>query len=491
MPLAHCKSATPAPSSSQILLHARAKHLYFSLLGERGAAEGEIDELSHHSALTFLTGVLDEAASLDVEFPNDLRALPAWLAREHAKTARLYRNYLDERRAGESRRYFDNRSHALHFIRSVAPTKLVDGAWLYGVLPHWQDARLAPLIRIYLEELGDGVADQHHVLLYRQLLARYGCECWQDLPEAYFTQGAIQLALAHHAAHFLPEVIGFNLGYEQLPLHLPISAFELNELGIDPYYFALHVTIDNASTGHARRSLQCVLDCEPRVGDAAEFHRRVANGYKLNFVGMGTTEAIASFDLDNELLTMFDDKAAVGALLHSDYCRVGGRTVSEWLATPGQVPQFLAALQAAGWIVRGSPPQHSRFWRLLTDAQAPMFGVFDSYEQQLIADWIQVEVAPPAARAQAVNRFRQRPGRSDGGGAPALPQSASVMQTIAYHLHGDDTSATAVALLRKRLVGASGKPQVLAALRGLLSPANHPTPAGVLATRLYADLLHR
>ena len=57
---------------------------------------------------------------------------------------------------GAPRRFFRNRSHALHFIKSVAPTKLVDGAWLYGLLPRWSDARLAPLIRIYLEELGDG-----------------------------------------------------------------------------------------------------------------------------------------------------------------------------------------------------------------------------------------------------------------------------------------------------------------------------------------------
>ena len=146
---------------------------------------------------------------------------------------------------------FRNRSHALHFIKSVAPTKLVDGAWLYGLLPRWTDARLAPLIRIYLEELGDGRAEQHHVLLYRKLLSAHGADRWHELGDEHHVQGAIQLSLAHHAAELLPEVIGFNLGYEQLPLHLPITAYELNELGVDPYYFSLHVTIDNASTGHA------------------------------------------------------------------------------------------------------------------------------------------------------------------------------------------------------------------------------------------------
>jgi len=72
-------------------------------------------------------------------------------------------------------------------------------------------------IRIYREELGCGAAPQNHVLPYKQLLARYGCD-------------------------------------------------------------------------------QSVLYCMPRIGDLAEFHRRVGSGYQLNLVGMGTQQAIASFD---------------------------------------------------------------------------------------------------------------------------------------------------------------------------------------------------
>ena len=43
-----------------------------------------------------------------------------------------YRDYLDGRQRGAPRRFFSNRSHALNFLESVAPTKLVDGAWLFG-----------------------------------------------------------------------------------------------------------------------------------------------------------------------------------------------------------------------------------------------------------------------------------------------------------------------------------------------------------------------
>jgi hypothetical protein len=83
----------------------------------------------------------------------------------------------------------------------------------------------------------------------------------------------------YHADQFLPEVIGFNLGYEQLPLHLLITAYELKELGIDPYYFTLHITVDNADSGHGRKAVEAVFDCDAPVGDSGDFYRRVRSGY--------------------------------------------------------------------------------------------------------------------------------------------------------------------------------------------------------------------
>ncbi|MDQ6629374.1 MAG: iron-containing redox enzyme family protein, partial [Pseudomonadota bacterium] len=398
---------------------AGAKHIYAALLGEHGGGLGAIDEVTQSTSRSFLAGLLDAVSHIDNAMPSNPRALAAWLDRGHEQTTRAYRHYLDERRAGAPRRFFSNRSHALYFLKAVAPTKLVDGAWLYGLLRFWRDARMLPLIRTYLEELGDGVPAQHHVLLYRKLLAEHGCDRWHELGEEHHLQGAIQLSLAHHADELLPEVIGFNLGYEQLPLHLPITAYELNELDIDPYYFSLHVTIDNASTGHARKALQCALDLLPRAADPAAFYRRLVAGFKLNELGLGTMQAIDSFDLDQELNAVLADKARVGAALHSDYCRIGGRTVAEWLTPPGGIPEFLAALVAAGWIRRGRAPDESRFWGLLHDEKAPMFGVFDDYEKQLLRDWI---VAPPHGEAEPggprrpnVNRFRRHAQGTAGG----------------------------------------------------------------------------
>ena len=482
--------ATPPPLA---LRQNGSRQLYFAMLGEHGAGAGRIDELTGSASRAFLSDKLREATAIDADFPIDRRSLPSVLRDAHHQTAQAYRCYLDGRQAGAPRRFFSCRSHAMHFLRAVAPTKLVDGAWLFGLLQRWQDPRLAPLIRIYLEELGCGMAPQNHVLIYRQLLARYGCDQWQDGPDAHFTQGAVQLALAHHAAEFLPELIGFNLGYEQLPLHLPITAYELNELDIDPYYFSLHVTIDNASTGHARKALQSVLDCMPRIGDADEFHRRVGNGYRLNGVGTGTEQAIASFDLGQELLRVFVDKASVGAQLHSDYCRVAGRPLSDWLSSPDEIAALLRALQSAGWIRRGRSPEQSRFWHLLTDEQAPMFGVFDAYEQQLLSDWIEVGTERPPT-ALAPNRFRLRPAIADvAGPATRLQSGASVEQIVAHHAGGRARpgGCAEIAALFERLVGVGTKAQAFGVLQGLLSPANHATPAGLAATRLFADLFAR
>lgn len=488
------------------------RQLYFAMLEERGGiagqTTGQIDDLTRSSSRAFLQKQLSLAATTDADFPTEIRTLPGVMREAHDQTAQAYRHYLDGRHSGAPRRFFSCRSHAMYFLRAVAPTKLVDGAWLYGLVQRWQDPQLTILIQIYLEELGCGHTLQNHVLLYKQLLARYGCDNWQDGPDQHFTQGAVQLALAHHADEFLPELIGFNLGYEQLPLHLPISAYELNELNIDPYYFTLHVTIDNTATGHARKALQSVLDCAPKIGNVAQFHRRVANGYRLNQIGTGTSQVIASFDLEQELLRVLADKALNGAKLHSDYCLIAGRSVSDWLSSPGEIANMLKALQCAGWIRRGESPQHSRFWCLLTDEQAPMFGVFDGYEKQLLRDWIQTDTGTTLT-ARTTNHFRRR--QSAGlveSAAIALPVGASVEHIIAQHAKAHCVSAQPVITshaggvansgswadidaLFRQLAGVNTKTQAFAVLSGLLSPANHPTPAGLAATRLYADLFNR
>ncbi len=482
----------------------RAKPVYLALLNERRSEHHQIDELGYRASRVFLSRKLKAASRLICDLPAHVQLLSSWIESSVNHTGRQYQEYLAIRKAGGGRRYFSSKSHALYFLRSVAPTKLVDGAWLYGLLHCWDDARFAPLIRIYLEELGEGLPDKNHVLLYRKLLASQGCEQWDNLTDDHFTQGAIQLSLAHHASDFLPEVIGFNLGYEQLPLHLLITAFELNELGIDPYYFTLHVTVDNAASGHARKSVQGVLDALPRVGDADAFYRRLVNGYKLNMLGAGTDSIIASFDLHRELVSVFAAKAAAGSNVHSDYCRVAGRTVNEWLSEPDQLPVFLSSMEQMGWIKRHQDPRNSRFWKLIHGERAEMFGVFNAYEQQLIYDWIADEPTSEAGTVQMSQvkprqpTFRARQRLFDTLDRQAADRSAhhqdqGVRCGIREHFSNDEAAACPddfnleLRLLKDKLALSSGK-EAMTTLITLMSPANHHTAAGLMATRVFTRL---
>ncbi|EWC41735.1 iron-containing redox enzyme family protein [Stutzerimonas stutzeri] len=452
-----------------------SRDLYFALLRET-------DEQSRRAAADYLRGQLEQVAALPCDLPDDPAQLQGWVMRHTEAVGRQYQAYLDQRRAGAARRYFSSKAHALHFLRGVAPTKLVDGAWLYGLLQRWDDARFTALIQTYLEELGEGLPEKNHVVLYRKLLASQGCDDWQELDDEHFVQGAIQLALAEHAEQFLPEVIGFNLGYEQLPLHLLISAYELTELGIDPYYFTLHVTVDNADNGHAKKAVQGVLDALPQVGDSAQFYRRVRDGYRLNDLGASSVSVIGDFDLPREVQRILEKKAAVGQFVHSDYCRFEGRTVNQWLAD--DVEQFLAVLDSRGWIKRGHDPHESRFWQLIVGEQAPMFGVFSPYEQQMIHDWIAADWqadgkrSPRGALLQRQALFNAR--RPQPGPRVPVPAAAAT---------GNDFDEE-LKLLEQQVARLPDRAARLHLLRPLLAPQRHHSSAGLLATRLFSGLFN-
>ena len=433
------------------------------------------------------------AAQADV-LPQGGEGLVAWMEANMRHVHAQYQSYLQSRKDGAARRYFTNRSHALYFLRQAAPTKLVDGSWLYGLCAYADNPRLSDLVLTYLEELGSGDADKNHVTLYKGLLSRYGLDPLDDLPDPLYQQGLVQLALGWNPQEFLPEVVGFNLAYEQLPLHLLITAYELNELGIDPYYFTLHVTVDNADTGHARRACQAALDAAPRIDDGGDYWQRVRAGARLGDLGLSTLDIIGSFDGQQEVVRIFKHKAPAGHGAHSDFCQIGGRKVNDWLANPEDVPGFLSALEKARWIVKGRPPVESHFWNLLQGDRAEMFGVFSPYELQVIFDWIRGNAsvdgaayeAPAAPQAQGTSTLakravsfrvaeRLRLARGQGQG---LSQGIPHPATDRGWLDAD------LAILRDRLPGLEPAQQRKVLVQAM-SPALHWSPAGLSATKAF------
>lgn len=433
-----------------------AEGLYTALLQEAGNAA------QHQQGASFLRTQLERAAALDCDLPPDMQQLEAWVDQHCTQVGEDYAAYLKQRREGAPRQYFASRSAALHYLQAIAPTKLVDGAWLYGLLRYWPDARFRPLITTYLEELGDGDAEQNHVLLYEELLEKHGCSSGLS-DDSLYTQGAIQLALGHNCDEFLPEVIGYNLGYEQPPLHMLITAYELKELGIDPYYFTLHVTTDNASTGHARQAAQAVQRLAP-TGDADAFYQRVCAGYMLNDIGPDATSIRASFNTYQQTLRMLGAKSFYGRNMHSDYCRIEGKTVNEWLQTPGQIETFLQALIKHGWVKPNQDPQQSRFWQLIAGPRAKMSGVFNAFEMQLIYDWI------------AGSWLQSGAGKRNAAKASAVKRPS----------HADRFN-DAPGQLQKDLQGLQLQDK-MAHLVMLMSPGGHTSPAGLEATRMFSAI---
>ncbi|WP_448107303.1 iron-containing redox enzyme family protein [Pseudomonas azerbaijanoccidentalis] len=417
-------------------------------------------------AEAFLREQLARAAALPCDLPDTPEQLLSWAEKHCADVAHDYAGYLAERQHGAGRRYFTNKAHALYFLQRVAPTKEVDGAWLEGVLEHWRDPRFDGLLTTYLEELGKGDPRQNHVRIYRTLLAEHDCDDQQGLDDEHFLQGAIQLALGRCGTDFMPEVIGYNLGYEQLPLHLLISAYELRELGIDPYYFTLHVTIDNVSSGHGRKAVQSLLELMPLDEGREEFYRRVALGYRLNDLGLGSTAVIQSFELQHEVIAILERKRVFGQHMHSDYCRLEGQTVNQWLSSPGHVADFLAAMERKGWIKRHRSPDESRFWQLIEGSTAAMFGVFSGYEKQLIHDWIAGDWQAPKQRP-ALHRDHDSAGVDSS--TPDDPELKSLRDSL----------------------GNQAPHQQLEALKPWLSAQRHHRPAGLFATRRFIELRAR
>lgn len=455
-----------------------AAKLYFTL--SEGAPAP--DDSAH-----FLREQLAFAQNLESDLPENPQQLLSWMEAGVQSVGARYREYLGARKAGGARRYFRSKAHALYFLKAVAPTKMADGAWLYGFLNHWRDARFRSLIQTYLEELGEGQPAKNHVALYKKLLASQGNPHWDELSDEHYVQGAIQLSLAYNAEQFLPEIIGFNLGYEQLPLHLLITAYELKELGIDPYYFTLHVTVDNADSGHAKAAVQSVFDAMPQAANAAHFYRRVQNGYKLNFRGASTQSVIEEFDLERELCEIFARKGMFGRYAHSDYRRVAGRGVNEWLSVPAQMPEFLRAMESDGWFKRHQNPQNSRFWKLIEGEKAKMFGVFSAYERQVIFDWI---------AGDAVEDFCRDAKAAASTHAPAARPQVS-FEAKQRFLHGapaktaDNTDFDAeLRALETELINAPDTAGTMKVLIALMSPARHHSAAGMAATRIFNEIFN-
>ncbi|WVR06715.1 hypothetical protein IAU60_003747 [Kwoniella sp. DSM 27419] len=387
----------------------------------------------------------------------DRSTLRPFLATSHQSATARYESYLQRRRAGGPREIFPTAEFAKEWLRLAGVVKYVDGGWLGAILGVGtgktggdatgdEDNRLERKVskmawQVISEEFGDGDLQKNHVHLYEASLAKINAgapappgetcpgnvrgfdgltddqgvpRCW----EAAIAQQCIGLLAS--TRDFFPEALGFNMAYEALPYHLLVTARELKELRIDNYYFAIHVTIDNADSGHsamARLAVERYLEgVRERDGQQAmeQMWRRVQMGYILA-EGLPTTPSgpvefepvvnasgpkswqprlspVPTSSTEAKLAHLVVRKAAAADKMHcTSRMTIGGETVEEWMnpatLTHERAVAFLRALADKRPFVIPGEPVRSRFVRDL-EWGGRMFGAFSRSETDAVRDWI-------------------------------------------------------------------------------------------------------
>jgi hypothetical protein len=177
-----------------------------------------------------------------------------------------------------------------------------------------------------------------------------------------------------------------------------------------PSYFILHISIDNADSGHTAIAIEIVCEYMDRIrevgGEVAvqKAWEKIQAGYLLSLGLPGTTvcpsrrrlrdgSCILLSRTEMEVISIFKAKAQVVHGIHcSSKIRIGSRSVVDWLdpvALESMKWQrgLLDALSSSKyWICRGDSSK-SRFIREL-QWNGRMFGSFTQDEYDILRKWI-------------------------------------------------------------------------------------------------------
>jgi hypothetical protein len=343
-------------------------------------------------------------------------ALRQFLAQREVEIMSEYKAYLKRRKNGGSRELLIDRDYAKYWLRTSAPMRYVDGAWLGGIHTLKTPTKLRQISRIawqiLSEELGDGNLAKNHVYIYSELLRSLNIPMGKgdsndfihpkkniNVHGSVWSAAVAQLALAVRSEEFFPEIIGFTLGYETITVQTMVTAFEMRELGMDPTYFNLHITIDNSASGHTAMAKQATIDFLSMIQgeNMNQVWRRIQAGFLL--CEQTTAEPPKISEIEAKVLKIFSSKIDTANSMHEQCLGlIGGRdgkNLRNWLDPEhweSRKEIFVNALAASRWLQPGKPSKS----RLITELNwgGRMFGVFTDKEVDIIQDWI-VEMDPP------------------------------------------------------------------------------------------------
>ncbi|MFD7134476.1 iron-containing redox enzyme family protein [Streptomyces sp. NPDC059894] len=147
----------------------------------------------------------------------------------------------------------------------LAPLTLIDGAWLQGFTDYEHAAAEhgSFLFETYYDELGNGVHDLSHPVVYRKLLAQMDVHLpptdspefanWPGFRASSLELPVYWLSIGRLPQTFMPEIFGLNLAMELSGVggSYRRASIDLRHHGFSTRFVDLHNTIDNVATGHS------------------------------------------------------------------------------------------------------------------------------------------------------------------------------------------------------------------------------------------------
>ena len=352
-------------------------------------------------------------------------SLASFLRGEMDVIAERWQQYLDRRKAGSPPELFKDREEAIWWLKQHAPVKYVDGAWLGHInkitTPFALRRATKDAWQVLSEELGDGDQDKNHVYVYRELMREIKVDLSDgdhpdfihprhQLDEPRVWKAAVaQLLISLFPHDFLPEILGFNMHFELITQETLKAAKELKEMRVNAYYFILHISIDNADSGHTAIAMQTVADYIEHIqrmqGDVAaqQAWKRVQAGYILS-EGLAAAAESPSFKkaavdafprnkYEAKVIQIFRGKVSAVHKIHcSSTMKIGRRTLVDWLepasfASKQWQMDFLDDLsKQKPWVCKGNGSK-SRLIRELS-WKGKMFGSFTQAEVEAVKEWI-------------------------------------------------------------------------------------------------------
>ncbi|KAI4700462.1 hypothetical protein J4E89_010913 [Alternaria sp. Ai002NY15] len=396
------------------------------------------------------------------QFSRD--GLDEFLKAKDVDVTNRWEEYLSRRRAGGSREMFSDKEEAKWWLKQAAPVKYVDGAWLGHINKISTPFKYRQITKnawqVMSEELGDGDLAKNHVQVYRELMEDIEAGLpaadpedfihpRHDLTEARCWKAAMaQLTISLFPHEFLPEALGFNMAYESLPLHLLKTVKELRELRLNPYYFELHISIDNADSGHAAMAMAAVtnyieLVAEQEGEEAVRIAwKRVQAGYILA-EGLPTTPESPSLKVQAEepfpctgteaaLIDIFAAKSFVAHKIHcNSRLKIGRRSLVDWLEPNAfkdaqWQKEFLQDLSnCKPWVIKGDS-EKSRLVKELS-WEGKMFGSFTEKEVEVVKAWIDELGSPVQSPQSDPSVYFDFTGQSSSPPVEAVTQDLNIL----------------------------------------------------------------